>query len=84
MWIETPAAAREPQVKAAGNSDSPQIELVLMARRGSPTGVGEHSMGEEGSTRNLGELDISPATAVPRSEAPRSNAGWMPSSLSGS
>ena len=59
MWIEAPAAARKPQAKAAGNSDSPQIELVLMARRGHPTGVGEHGIGEEGSTRNLGELDIS-------------------------
>jgi hypothetical protein len=46
------------QAKAAGNSNSPRT-LVLMARRSPPTGVGEHGTGEEGSSRNLGELVLS-------------------------
>jgi hypothetical protein len=48
---------REPQAKAAGNSDSPRTSLE--ARRARPAGVGEQGIGKEGSSRNLGELVIS-------------------------
>lgn len=65
---EAPAAAML-QVKAAGNSYSPQIGSSSWLGANRPTGVGEHGIGERAPPGTWEISALPPVMAVPRSEA---------------